>query len=1023
MPDEEKPPTLGSETATAGPTPPAARSEPVEIDHGQGEAKSRPLELPPPAAAERPAQGEQGGLVVVGIGASAGGLEALSELIRYVPIDHLAYIVVQHLAPHHESILTQLLARDSRLEILTATDGMVLEANRVYVIPPNADLAVLQGVLRVFTPPTVHGPRMPIDYLFRSLADDRGGSVIGIILSGTGTDGTFGLKAIKDSGGITFAQDPSTAKYDGMPRSALQSGAADYCLPPKEIGEELGRIARQLHLRPAPHEAIPSPHVQDQLGKLFILIRSEFGNDLTNYKPSTIDRRIERRMTLHKIGRIEDYVRYVQSSRDELHALYKDMLITVTSFFRDPEAFEALKSQVFPQIFEHKEPNASMRVWVPACATGEEAYSIAMCLLEYCEENARGTRIQIFGTDIDEDAIQQARRGVYQANITLEVSPERINRFFVKKADEYHIARRVRDMLVFSQHNVLKDAPFSRMDLVSCRNLLIYLQPAAQKKVLRILHYALNPIGCLLLGSSETVGEASDLFSPLDRKTKLYVKRPVAPHAGLDMAFAVPVPGEPTQLAVPPHPPLTLQALADRKVLELYGPAGVIINEHLEILQFRGHTGPYLDPAPGAASLNILKVARFELHIGLKRAIQQALATQQRVTTEITYADEGKRSVVRLDVVPLSDPETKTRTMLVLFHRMPPPKEVPVVATDEGKTGETVAPLAQRIQELERELTVTKEYLQGTVKENESTLEELQSANEELQSSNEELQSTNEELETSREEMQSTNEELTTVNEELQNRMAELSQINDDLHNVLAGVDNAVVIVGMDLRIRRYTGAAEKLLNLVPGDLGRSIGFIDSFLGAGPVEPKVSQVIANLSTTEEEILTSNHRWYSLKISPYKTLDYAIRGALITLVDIDVRKRAAEIARNVGAYADRFLGAIGQPLLIIDRKLRVVWANAAFLSTFQVTMEETVGSTLATVGAHQLADPGLRERVEGVFVSGSVFRDHVMSVRGPEPGKPLMRVGVGGSQVPASTETPLVLLSIEPRGYAPAQGTP
>jgi two-component system CheB/CheR fusion protein len=1020
MPDEEKTPTLGSETATAGPPPQAARSEPVEIDHGQGEAKAKPLELPRPAAAEEPT--EQGRLVVVGIGASAGGLEALGELIRYAPIDRLTYIVVQHLAPHHDSILTQLLARDTRLEVLTATDGMVLEANHVYVIPPNADLAVLQGVLRVFTPASVHGPRMPIDYLFRSLADDRGGSVIGIILSGTGTDGTFGLKAIKAAGGITFVQDPSTAKYDGMPRSALQSGAADYCMGPKAIGEELGRIARQLHLRPAAREVTPSPHVQTQLGKLFILIRSAFGNDLTHYKPSTIDRRIGRRMTLHKIDRLEDYVRYAQSNRDELHALYKDMLITVTSFFRDPEAFEALKSKVLPQIFEHKDPSAAIRVWVPACATGEEAYSIAMCLLEYCEESVRGTRIQIFGTDIDEDAIQQARRGIYQANM-LDVSPARINRFFIKRDNEYHVARRVRDLLVFSQQNVLRDAPFSRMDLVSCRNLLIYLQPPAQKKVLRVLHYALNPTGYLLLGSSETLGDTPDLFSPLDRKTKLYVKQNVAAHAGLEMTFGIPVPVAPPSPPVSAHPPLSLQALADRKVLELYGPAGVILNADLEILQFRGHTGPYLDPAPGAPSLNILKVVRFDLHIELERAIQQALSTQQRVTTEITYADEGKQSVVRLDVVPLSDPETKTRTILVLFHRMPPPKEVPIISTELAMTGEAVAPLAQRIQELERELAVTKEYLQATIEEHESTLEELQSANEELQSSNEELQSTNEELETSREEMQSANEELTTVNEELENRMAELAQTNDDLHNVLSGIDNAVVIVGMDLRIRRFTGAAEKLLNLIPADIGRSIGFIDSFLGVGPIEPKVSQGIASLSATEEEVLATNHRWYLLKINAYRTLDHTIRGALVTLVDIDVRKRAAEISRDVGAYADRFLAAISHPLLMIDRKLRVVWANAAFLSTFQVTIEETVGSTLATVGARQFADPGLRDRVAELFVSGSVFREYELSIPGPEPDPRLMRVSVGGSQVPASTETPLVLLSIEPRGYAPAQGTP
>lgn len=1021
-------------------------AEPAEIAHARGDGEAVPVAQPPPRADESGPDGDGSGQVerpeplepepvepsepkedrifVVGIGASAGGLEALGEVIRHAPTDRMAFIVVQHLAPHHESTLTQMFARNSRLEFRTAADGMTIEANHGYVIPPNAHLTVLQGMLRVTPPPSEHGPHMPIDHLFRSLAEDQGDSAIGIILSGTGTDGTLGLKAIKDVGGITFAQDLSTAKYDGMPRSALQSGAADYCLAPKQIADVLGRIAQKLHLGPAPLGAALSTHVPDQLARLFILIRSEFGTDLTHYKPSTIERRIERRMLLHKLGSLEDYVRYVQSSRDELQALYKDVLITVTSFFRDPDAFETLKSKVFPWIFERKEPNAPIRVWVPACATGEEAYSIAICLLEYCEENFRDTRIQIFGTDIDEDSIQHARRGVYQANITLDVSPQRINRFFIKKAGEYQIARTIRDMLVFSRQDVLKEAPFSRMDLVSCRNLLIYLQPAAQKKMLRVLHYALNPAGYLLLGSSETVGDVPDLFPILDRKTKLYTRRSVAPRGGLDMAFGVPALEEPVRSRMPAHPPQSLQSLADRKILELFGPAGVIINEDLEILQFRGHTGPYLDPSPGTASLHILKVARFELHIELKRAIRQARSEQLRVTTEITFPDHGKPSVVRLDVVPLADPETKTRCLLVLFHRAPPPREAPAVAMEHGQTGdgsETVASLVQRIGELERELAVTKEYLQTTIEEKDSTFEELQSANEELQSSNEELQSMNEELETAREEMQSTNEELTTVNEELQSRLGELSQTNDDLHNVLAGVDHAVIIVGLDLRVRRYTEAVEKLLHLVPGDIGRSIGFLDACFRIASLEPKVSQVIASLSTTEEEVLASNHRWYSLKISPYKTLDHVVQGALLRLIDIDVRKRAAEITRDVGAYASRFLAAISHPLLMLDRKLRVMWSNDAFLSTFQLTAEETIGSALPAVGAHQFADPGLRERVEGVFVSGSMFRDYEMSVRDPEQGQQMVRVG--GSQVPASTETRLLLLSIEPRQEAQERDKP
>ncbi|KAB2910369.1 MAG: chemotaxis protein CheR [Kofleriaceae bacterium] len=959
-----------------------------------------------------------GKIFVVGIGASAGGLEAIGELIRHLPVEGMAYIVVQHLAPDHESLLTQLLARDSRLQVVTAVDGMTLEANHVYVIPPNADLAVLHGVIRIMKPPTVkgRGPHLPVDYLFRSLAEDQGHAAIGIVLSGTGTDGTLGLKAIKASGGFTFVQEPSTAKYDGMPRSAMASGAADYCLPLKEIALELARIGKRPLVRPRAHGSEAAPVVQDQLGKLFVLIRAEFGNDLTQYKHATIDRRIERRMMFHKLERLEDYVRYVQQNRDELRALYKDILITVTSFFRDPETFEVLKTKVFPQLLEQKAPNQPIRVWVPACATGEEAYSIAICLLEYCEEKMRDERVQIFGTDVDDDAIQQARRGVYPANIALDVSPERLHRFFVPRNNEYQITRRIRDLLVFSRQNLLRDAPFSHVDLVSCRNLLIYLQPSAQKKVLRTLHYALNPTGHLLLGTSETVGDAPELFSPIDRKHKIYVKKLVARQVALELGFGAPAVLEPVREPAPARPTLNLQGLADRKALELYGPPGVVVGENFDILLFRGHTGPYLDPAPGAASFNLLKVARFELHIELKRALQQARSEQRRVTTDISYQEDGKPCLVRVDVLPLQDPDTRTRCFLVLFHRMPPPP-LPAVSPEQAVTGEAARPLVQRNQELERELAVTKEYLQSTIEEKESTLEQLKSANEELQSSNEELQSTNEELETSKEEMQSTNEELTTVNEELHNRMLELSQANDDLHNVLAGVDNVVVIVGMDLRIRRYTSAAEKLLNLIPGDIGRSIGYLDAFVGTGALAPKVSTVIHDLSTLEEELLASNQRWYALRVSPYKTLDHAIRGALVTLVDIDVRKRAMDMTRDVGAYAARFLGAINHPLLIVDRRLRVVWANDALLSTLQVTSEETVGSALASLGTRSFADPGLLERLDGVFASASLLRGHELRLRAPDGREHGVRVGA--SLIPASTEVPLALLSIEPAGPASA----
>ena len=987
------------DTATQSPPDPATLGEPAELGNAG------------------PSEKADGKILVVGIGASAGGLEAIGELIRYVPTEGMAYIVVQHLAPDHESFLTQLIARSSHMQVVTAADGMKLEPSHIYVIPPNANLAVMNDVIRIMARSKGQRPHLSVDYLFRSLAEDQGHSAIGIVLSGTGTDGTLGLKAIRAAGGFTFVQEPSTAKYDGMPRSAFASGAADYCLPLKEIAEELARIGKRPQMRPRTRP--PAAAAQDQLGKLFVLIRAEFGNDLTQYKQATIDRRVERRMMFHKLERLEDYVRYAQQSRGELQALYKDILITVTSFFRDPDAFEMLKSKVFPQLLDQKGPNQPIRVWVPGCATGEEAYSIAMCLLEFCEEKMRDVRVQIFGTDVDDDSIQDARRGVYPASIALDVSPERLRRFFVPKDNGYQIARRVRDMLVFSCQNVLRDAPFSHLDLVSCRNLLIYLQPSAQKKVLRTFHYALNPTGHLLLGTSETVGDTPELFSPVDRKNKIYLKRLVTPQVALDLGLEGPAPFGSTREPSPKRPTPNLQGLADRKVLQLYGPPGVVVSEDFDVIQFRGHTGPFLDPAPGAASLNLLKVTRFELHIDLKSALQQARSEQLRVTSDVTYQEEGKPCLVKIDVVPLQDPDTKTRYFIVLFCRMPAPKDPPAVSLEQAESGEAPLKVVQRNQELERELAVTKQYLQATLEEKESALEELKSANEELLSSNEELQSTNEELETSKEELQSTNEELKTVNDELHTRMMELSQTNDDLHNVLAGVDNAVVIVGMDLRIRRYTSAAEKLLNLIPGDIGRSVGYLDAFLGTGMLEPKVSTVIRDLSTLEEEVLATNQRWYALRVSPYKTLYHAIRGALVTLVDIDVRKRAMDMTRDVGAYATRFLGAISHPLLILDRKLRVVWANDALLSTLQVSSEETVGSALASLGAgtRPFADPRLHERLEGVFASAALLRGFEMRLRSPDGGEHTAWVGAG--LIPASAEAPLALVSIELTGQAPS----
>ena len=953
------------------------------------------------------------GLFVVGVGASAGGLEALASLISNLALDSMSFVVVQHLSPNYESVLPTLLSRSSRtIPVVAATDGMKVEPNHVYVIPPNADLGILHGVLQVITPPALPQPRLPIDYFFRSLADDQGSRAIGVVLSGTGSDGTLGLKSIKAAGGLTFAQEPSSAKYEAMPRAALDSGCVDFSGTPAQIAAEIMFLGKHPYYSTQPGVRRPG---RDALGKILLLIRSTYGHDLAYYKPTTIERRIERRMALHKIDAIEDYARLVQSNAQELRALYKDMLIGVTNFFRDVETFEALRAVALPQIADGKKGAASIRVWVPACSTGEEAFSIAITILELLEERGEETRVQIFATDVDDEAILTARRGRYPENIALDVSPERLRRFFVREDDGgYSVSRRVRDVVVFSTHDVAKDPPFSRLDLVSCRNLLIYFQAVMQKKVLRIFHYALNPNGFLLLGSSESVGDAPDLFSVVDAKTKIYRSKTSALLSPIDLgvgATAAP-PSRTIQPGGRLRPIINLAQMAERKVLDLFGPPGVVINESLDVLHFRGRTAPYLEPAPGAATLNLLRLARPEIHGDLRRAIDEALREDRHVSVKCKLLDGGQPQPFTLEVIPMPEPETRTRCLLVLFHS--------IERTPASPTAPFVDKPDQRALDLERELMLTKEYLQNTIEELEGANEELQAANEELQSANEELQSTNEELETSKEEMQSGNEELTTISEELQHRMAELQQTHDDLVNLMNGVDNAVVIVGMDLRIRRFTPAAQKTLGLLPGDVGRPIAQVGPFGGGVSLVDLAATVIDRLSTIEQEVRGSDNRWYALRVTPYKTVEHVIRGVVIVLVDIDARRRSAQLGQDIAEYARQFLVVIREPLLIVDEGLRVQWANEAYYDCFHVVEQETVGQLLSDLDGARWTEPGLGRRIETLLANGVTFRDVAVQIADGEQAE--RTVAVSGSRVPAVVgERTLILLSFAPQGTVPPAG--
>lgn len=969
-------------------------------------SRDPPIDGDDPAVGSTDPSGAGASFFVVGIGASAGGLEAVSALLRRTTVDGAAFVVVQHLAPNQSSMLTELLGRASILAVETVEDGVVIQPNHVYVSPPNAVLALEGARIRLAAPSLGARPEMPIDAFFRSLAENRGIKAMGVVMSGTGTDGTFGLAAIKAAGGITFVQEPSSARFDGMPRSAHDSGSADFCLTPEAIADEILRVSTHPYL----HSAAP-PQFEEFVGDLAVLLKTSFGIDLAHYKPKTIERRIQRRMAVHRIERFDQYLRLCESDPKELSDLHKDLLINVTCFFRDQEPFEILCRDILPRLLEGKSEHNALRIWVPGCSSGEEAYSIAMCVLEALDKKGVNFPVQIFGTDLDSDAVQQARRGVYPHNIVADVSSERLRRFFIKSDDgHYQVVRRVRDMVVFSVQNISRDPPFSKLDLISCRNLLMYLQPAIQKKVLRILHYSLKPAGFLVLGHSESVGDAAELFALVDRNNRIYTSKHVSLAAPIEFGASVrSSAAQERQPFLGARPMLSLVHLADRKILEQYAPPGVVINENLDIVYFRGSSERYLQQPSGVATHNILRLARPELYPSLKATIERTFSTNDPVTaTAYIKTDAAGLEPFTLIAQPMVDPETKARCVLVLFKegvdgQAVTPRPTPSPASSDSPSDTTQA--------LSQELALTKEYLQSTIEEIERTNEDLQSANEELQSSNEELQSSNEELETSQEELQSTNEELITLNEELQSRMKELSSANDDLHNLLLGVDRAIVIVGLDLRLRRFTHTAEKLLNLLPTDIGRSCAQLNSFLGGFGIEKLISESIDGLATVEREIHATDGKWYALRIVPYRTLDLMIRGAVISIVDIDLSKRRTDLTAAVDEYAAEGLAAIQHPLMILDANQAVIWVNDIYYQTFQLTPQEIIGTRLAKIGTGAWSDPELERRIAETMQSGAPFRGH--SVLLDLDGIGATRFTISGSRLRSlANQTRLVLLAVE-----------
>jgi two-component system CheB/CheR fusion protein len=837
------------------------------------------------------ARREQGGsFPIVGIGASAGGLEAIEQFLRHLPEGSgMAFVVVQHMDPTHKGMMVELLQRATAMKVVQVKDRLRVEPDRVYVIPPNYDMSILHGVLHLLAPVAPRGLRLPIDFFLRALADDQRDGSIGVILSGMGSDGTLGVRAIKEHAGAVFVQAPASAKFDAMPRSVIDAGLADVVAPVEELADKI--VAYLAHgplvkLRDQPLAG----KTQSAIEKVCVLLRSQTGHDFSLYKRSTVYRRIERRIGLHQIDGIADYVRYLQENPQETQLLFKELLIGVTIFFRDPAAWECLRKKVIPAILAAHPAGGALRAWVPGCSTGEEAYSLAMIFKEAMAEQkpTRGFALQVFATDLDKDAIDRARQGVYPANIANDLSAERLRRFFVQDEHGYQVSKEIREMVIFAPQNLIMDPPFTRLDILSCRNLLIYLAPELQRKLLPLFHYSLNPGGVLLLGSAETIGTATDLFAPLDGKTRIFRRldstlrtEPVVfPGSGF-----LARPREASLVETGAHKAApNFQTLAEQLLLQRYVPAAVLTNDKGDILFISGRTGKYLEPAAGKANWNIYAMAREGLRYELGSAFQKALREKRTITQAgAKVGSNGGVQAVDIVIEPIQEPEALRGTVMVMFTDVALPA---AKAQGKGKPG---APAPAALARRELELRQARDELQATRQQMQTSQEEIKSANEELQSTNEELQSTNEELTTSKEEMQSMNEELQTLNNELQSKVDELSRTSNDMKNLLDSTDIATLFLDDALTVRRFTPQVLKIIKLIPGDVGRPLTDLASDLVYPALAEDAREVLRSLVFNEQSIAASDGRWFSVRIMPYRTLDNRIDGVVITFVDITVAK--------------------------------------------------------------------------------------------------------------------------------------
>ncbi len=915
---------------------------------------------------------------IVGIGASAGGLDALERFFENMTENSgMAFIVVSHLDPNHVSIMPELIQKSTKMKLFKAEDGMAVKPNHVYVAPANRDIGILHGTIQLIEPLEPHGFRLPIDFFFKSFSADLGEKAICIILSGMASDGTAGLKAVKNELGMVMVQDPKSAKFDGMPTSAIKTGLADYILPPEEMPDLLIKYVSQKVKGVFFDKGDTQGKFPDVFQKIFILIRTHTGHDFSNYKQNTIYRRVERRMNIAQLDNVPSYIRLLQESPAEIENLFKELLIGVTNFFRDPESFEKLK-KILSEYIISKPDNGKIRIWIPGCSTGEEAYSVAIVLLESMNLTKKNLNVQIFATDIDSDAIDKARIGSYSA-IEPDVSKERLKFFFIKDKNQYHIRKEIREMIVFAPQSVVKDPPFTKLDLIVCRNLLIYFNTELQKKVIPIFHYSLLSNGILFLGSSETIGGFVDLFSMIDKKWKFYKRRDsiysAQPFIEFPVSHSI---GKNYEIPMKLNEVKNISRVAEKIILQSYSPNCVIISGNGEILYIHGRTGKYLELTSGEAKMNIFEMAREGLKKELPAVIRKVLTTKKSVTVEgIKVKPNGSTLLINLTVKPIKEPAEMRDSLLLIFEDLKPQKIVPASKKIHyDKRSEKI------IKDLEHELKNTKEDLRSTIEELETSNEELKSTNEEMQSTNEEMQSSNEEMETSKEELQSLNEELVTVNTELQNKNDELSLINNDMKNLMDSIDIPTIFLDNNLLIKRFTHHITKIVNLISSDIGRPINHIATNLKYEKFIEDAKEVLRTLSFKEIELQTKDGTWYQMRIMPYRTTNNIIDGLVVTFTNIhklqtanqEIQKLNQEI-QLAREFSDNIVDTVRDSLLILDKNLKVVSANRSFYNMFSTSSEKTIGKFVYELDDKKWDIPELRKLLEKIIPKSSFFENY------------------------------------------------